>query len=148
MVSWVPIDIAATVLVEMRNAPIALESEQSLFLHLAHPQPVPMRSVMGPIASALDVPLFTFKEWLIKLERVAIEKPDTINVYPALRLIEFYRALRSAEEGEMLPEAESYIRTRLAVDISSKASPTLGSPHLNPIGKADVTKWLAFWGLV
>ena len=135
-------------MIEMRNAPDILESTQSLFLHLAHPHPVPMRSLMEPIASALDVPLVTFEEWFSKLERVAAEKPDAIKVYPALRLMEFYRALRSAGEDELLPEAESYIKTRLEVELSSKASPTLGGTLLNPLGKTDVMKWLAFWGLV
>jgi len=141
MITWVPTDIAAAAIVDMRKAPTG-------FLHMVHPKPVTMNSIIKPIAKVFDVPTVPYADWLEKLENAlnAISSSGSgssmsaVKENPAFRLIEFYRSIRVVGDS-----GEAFIRTRLAVERTVEVCATLGDPDLHTLDESDARRWLKYW---
>ncbi|KII90166.1 hypothetical protein PLICRDRAFT_40364 [Plicaturopsis crispa FD-325 SS-3] len=119
-ISWLPLDKAATALVEVRNSDVTP-------LHLVHPKPAELRSIIGVIADGLNVPVVPYEQWLKALEAQKDSSPE----HPAVRLLDFFRHL------ERLP----------ALDVTSikSVSSSLADPELPQLGEKDVESWLGYW---
>lgn len=72
-VSWVPVDAAASVLLEMVNS-----TEQ--VLHLTSPRPVSWSTLFTSVTEQLGVPLIPASEWLAKLGQSAQEASTGTSV--------------------------------------------------------------------
>ncbi|KAI0702415.1 hypothetical protein C8T65DRAFT_741576 [Cerioporus squamosus] len=85
-VSFVPGYPAARAFTEMRKSPAGS------ILHLVHPQPVPWRILVAPIAEELGVLLVSFDIWLAALEQVASEKDaELVPHNPAVLSLTFFK---------------------------------------------------------
>ncbi|KAJ3539483.1 hypothetical protein NM688_g6353 [Phlebia brevispora] len=134
LISWVPSSMAAKAIVQMRY------SDEPV-LHLAHPQPVPWKTLLSPIAEALHVPLVPYDEWLTALEACLPNSvsPGTADLqqYPALRLLDFFRNVRNSPDREPLGMAR--LDTRKAL---------FAAPSLLMEGQLTAAwafKWLKAW---
>ena len=80
-VSFIPLDVAAKAIADMRDSPTQI-------LHLAHPSPVPWNSVIRRTADILSVPLVYYRDWVSRLERVG-DDGDSSESPSVLRLLDF-----------------------------------------------------------
>ncbi|KAI0677488.1 acetyl-CoA synthetase-like protein [Trametes maxima] len=128
-VSFIPSYDAARAFAEMRSAPAPI-------LHLVHPRPVSWHTILSPIASALDVPLVPYADWLAALERTA-RGVEAMRENPALRLLEFFRTQSFAEDREPLGFKH------LSTEKAEKASEALRA--LPGLEEEAARRWVAAW---
>ncbi|KAI0369579.1 acetyl-CoA synthetase-like protein [Pilatotrama ljubarskyi] len=128
-VSWVPVDMAASALLEMLCG-----GEGAL--HLTSPRPVPWNAVFGVLAEQLGVTLVPASEWLAKLRQAAQDtgSAGAAKHEPAHALLPFFEAAMSAKQVEF--------ETARAVRVSRALA------SMNPLGEEDVKKWVRFWRAV
>jgi len=141
VVSWVPLPVAASAIVDFRSA-------CSPFLHLVHPKPVKWDTVFEELASSIGVPLVSFDEWLNKLESgakaiTAADEVDSLKLNPALRIIDFYRAASAHMRTPNSGEAMGF--PTLSMVSAMAASSTLASPSLKCLDCTDVQSWVTYW---
>ena len=107
-------------------------------LHLTHPRAVDWRRFLEPIAQHFSVPLVPYPEWLAALEQSGGQSPDVEKMRdnPALRLLDFYRAVDLRKERE--PLGIVHLDTTKA----RRIAPALDLPEL---GADYVEKWLKAW---
>ncbi|KAI9058630.1 acetyl-CoA synthetase-like protein [Trametes sanguinea] len=124
--SWVPVDVAATTLLEF------LHGDEPI-LHLASPRPAAWQDVFGPLAEELGVPLVPVSEWADKLRKSAQEAIDGTlkGHFSAHNLVPFFEAALSRKE------------VKLSTETAVKVSPALA--NMKPVGREDAKKWVAFW---
>ncbi|OCB92288.1 acetyl-CoA synthetase-like protein [Sanghuangporus baumii] len=138
-VSWLPIDIAAEVIAELRNsvAPV---------LHLAHPHPVPWSSVFQVASQELQLPLVPYNDWFRALTSDdqsldVIRSVDLLTKNPALRIVDFFRT--PVENTEAYGEALGM--RSLALNEALNNSVILRRMQEMPLSDVDVKKWIAAW---
>ncbi|KAH9847100.1 acetyl-CoA synthetase-like protein [Lenzites betulinus] len=133
-ITWIPSYEGAKAFTELRHSP-------EPFVHLVHPRPVPWRNIMAPIAEELGVPLVPYAEWLAALQKDVEEggtdEVELMQANPALRLLSFYKSLKSSPERE--PLGMVYLSTAKSVGVS----PTLAS--LPKLDEERAKGWLAAW---
>lgn len=116
LISWIPSAMAAKAMLQMRHS-------EDLILHLVHPQPVTWKSIMYPISQRLQVPLVPYKVWMAALEACPSEEhrleKTNLQQYPALRLLEFFRGVKTG------PDMEPLGMVRLDTQKSILAAPSL-----------------------
>jgi hypothetical protein len=141
-ICWVPIDVAADAVLEMRNSPTRV-------LHISHPAPVPWTSVFEAASERLDVPLVDFSEWMEVLEGSRGEEDDDVDIEsnPALKLLEFFSG---ANEGKGYTSDADDTREamgvkKLSLKESEKVSRTLHGCRASPMSGEDVKSWLSSW---
>ena len=122
----------------MRKAPTG-------FLHLVHPKPVYMSTIIQSVARILDVPVVPYKDWLSKLE-IKLESQSesgTRSKTNAFKLIEFYKSnLRRMGKSEL---DGAYPEKRLAMEKTLQVCTSLSDPAIHSLDEADVERWLAHW---
>ncbi|KAA1475309.1 acetyl-CoA synthetase-like protein [Dentipellis sp. KUC8613] len=135
LVSWITAPSVASTTIEMTKSPYRT-------LHIAHPRAVPFTSLITPIAKELGVPLVPYEEWVKALEDsmndTSVSLVDQMLRNPALRLIDFYRAVRVGPNWEPVGVA------RLGTENAVKVSETLREGAA-PLGEENAHKWLAAW---
>ncbi|KAH8114663.1 acetyl-CoA synthetase-like protein [Phellopilus nigrolimitatus] len=140
-ISWLPIDVAAGVILEMRNSSVHV-------LHLAHPVPVPWSSIFKPASESLGIPLVSYSLWLESLRKsgdgLSTEKTSkSLHDNPALLIFDFSQ---SAEvQGTPSESLEAMGLKRLSLEEASKVSPTLLSERIKPLSGESVKGWLDYW---
>ncbi|OSD00749.1 acetyl-CoA synthetase-like protein [Trametes coccinea BRFM310] len=124
--SWVPVDVAATTLLEFLHG-------HEPVLHLASPRPAAWQDVFGPLAEELGVPLVPVSEWADKLRKSAQEAIDGTlkGHFSAHNLVPFFEAALSRKE------------VKLSTETAVKVSPALA--NMKPVGREDAKKWVEFW---
>ncbi|KAJ7640716.1 hypothetical protein DFH06DRAFT_1429524 [Mycena polygramma] len=124
--SWVPIHLAAKSLVDMRNSDVR-------YLHLSHPQPMPIADILSPISNVLGLPLVPYSQWLDSLEAAATQE-SAASTNPGVRLADFFRAYREGNADQ-----EAFFPVSLS---NACAVGFLGS--LSPLGAEDVEGWVDY----
>lgn len=107
-------------------------------MHLVHPRPVPLSSVMSAFCQCLHLPACDYAEWLSELERRAgdsAHKPD-MNALPALKALDFFRSLKEVEQRNTSFGAA-------CCDNSVDASRALREAA--QLTEADVREWVEYW---
>ncbi|KAI0651021.1 acetyl-CoA synthetase-like protein [Trametes meyenii] len=126
-VSWVPIDVAATALLEMLHSGVPV-------LHLTSPKPISWNTVFAPLAEQLDATLVSSAEWLAKLRQSAQDAqkgPNADGHDSAHNLVPFFEAALSAKEVKF--------DTQKAVEASGALA------NICPLDGEDAKKWVRFW---
>lgn len=142
MVSWLPVNLAASAIIEMRDT--VQET-----LHVIHPRPVSWSTVMKPIASILGVPLVPYAEWFARLQHSGrdINSPVALDEHPhgsisALKLVDFYRL--GLKTPSQRPNTESMgLLPKVAFKKGVLASASLRDAH--QLGVGEVEKWIRYW---
>jgi hypothetical protein len=138
MVSFIPLDVAAKAIADMRDSPTQI-------LHLAHPSPVPWNSLIKPTADILSVPLVYYHDWVSRLERIDDNDNDSNESPSALRLLDFFQRTNLDGSSES-PCVSSEIMglPRLSMKRSIEYLPRL-SEMRGIVG--EVGKWLKYWNM-
>ncbi|KAI0370654.1 acetyl-CoA synthetase-like protein [Pilatotrama ljubarskyi] len=133
-ITWIPGYEAAKAFTEMRRS-------TEPFVHLVHPHPVPWHHIITPIAEELGVPLVSFGEWFSALEKSVSEgdanEVELMKANPALRLLSFYKELKTSPERE--PLGMVYLSTEKSVRVSETLA------HLPQLDAARAKAWVAAW---
>ncbi|KII85651.1 hypothetical protein PLICRDRAFT_44986 [Plicaturopsis crispa FD-325 SS-3] len=122
--------------------------------NLVHPKPVEWRLLINAIGQALSdeiqiaaLPLVPFASWFSKLEeRAKNASEEDIQRIPAIKLLEFFRALSSAD---------ALVRTGGQTNVEACGIPTLSTDKMQGIspaiasarslGKEDARAWVRYW---
>lgn len=157
-VCWIPIDIAARAVCEMRNT-----TSGSPVLHLAHPHPVAWSTLFTAASHALDgIPLVPYTEWLARLTQSAraegLDAEASVQLVarsPALRILDFFQEAgqfadadadgAGAGAGSAREAREAMGTRRLALDRACRASLTLSALKRTPLNEENVRSWIAYW---
>lgn len=142
-VSWIPVHIAAQVLVDFTR----VNFDGSSIVHLAHPRPVPWSTLADVLSSTLSVPLVPFSEWFLKLEQLASNKPDGSGNIEMLRKVSALRLLPILRQmSSKTPMGSSALGT-LPVDLTKARalSSTLANPSFPPLSSTEVVSWVKYW---
>ncbi|OSX62600.1 hypothetical protein POSPLADRAFT_1055973, partial [Postia placenta MAD-698-R-SB12] len=142
IISWIPMDLAATAIVELCGVPADT-------LHLVHPRPVTWDTIMQPLASALSVPLVPYAEWLARLESLAEDQETSAhgkqNERAALRLLYVYRKAHSTLATPRRLEESMGLMPRVATNKAPRLSSALADQAVRQLGTGDVERWLSYW---
>ena len=125
MVSWVPVDVAAFALLEMRH------SDQPV-LHLTSPRPARWEQIFTPISVKLGIPFVPSEEWIARLgQEVASKTLSAGDLSSGFALYGFFKNAMAAEDVVFTNEK------------ALVASPILlGSEELR---EGDVLRWMESW---
>ncbi|KAF8889040.1 acetyl-CoA synthetase-like protein [Infundibulicybe gibba] len=143
--SWVPLDLAADIIVDIRNSSAST-------LHLVHPTPVPAQNLLQAIGRALSIPLRSFKEWVQSLEEAADSISSQtvsqrgVEKLPAIKLLEFFKGAAKNEEDLVDDNAkvESLGLPTLEVSQAKRESTHMANISRG-LGDEDVRKWIEYW---
>ena len=119
----------------MRDSPHSI-------LHLAHPRPVGCSTIMTTISQVLELPVVAYDEWFQSLQGSEEKHPgqDDASVLknnPALKLLEFFSAMRTTVESAGIPMMDM----EKALQIASALN------NLQQLSDANVLQWLTYWQL-
>ena len=139
VVSWVPIDIAASAVVELRHAPVPV-------VNLINPTPVSWSTLIKHYAQLLKVPLVPYNEWYAKLEKAANEafssgNAEAVNENPAFKLVEFYGGLTDLRKDA----SEAFMSNRFETAELVRLTKSFGSGSETQLGLKDVERTLEYW---
>ncbi|KAF5361117.1 hypothetical protein D9758_009087 [Tetrapyrgos nigripes] len=134
-VSWVPLDVAAAALVEMRTSCQA-------FMHLVHPKTCYIENVMSALSDELGLPLVPCKDWLESVHKKNENFGANVTKVPALRLIDFFQE----KLVDYFPDGlEALGFPRLSTDLACQQSSSLRALDERSNGKAAVLSWVRSW---
>lgn len=142
IVSWIPLDIASRVLIELRDS-------NSPFVHLVHPRPAPWSVLADTVSSALRIPLVLYSEWLGRLEEsgsIQSEDHDIEESLPAAKILPFFRQAAREMEGSEKGGEEAMGLATLDISKARKESATMrDGTEVREIGRNEVLLWLEDW---
>lgn len=136
-ISWLPVDAAATALIEMRTS-------KSSTLHLAHPQPVAWRAVIKPLAEEFNMETVSYDDWMVRLEKSgrglsAESEVEMMRHNPALKIFDFFK---DAQGGiDRSPEAMGL--PQMDVTEAQNSAPSLRT--LSLLSGHDAMNWIRYW---
>lgn len=136
-ISWIPVDAAATALIEMRTS-------KSSTLHLAHPRPASWRAVVGPVGKEFNLEEVSYDEWMDRLEKSgrglsAESEVEMMRHNPALKIFDFFK---DAQHGaDRSPEAMGL--PMMDVTEAQKSAPSLRKLPL--MSGRDAMNWVGYW---
>ena len=118
-VTWVPVDVVASALLEMTGC-------DEPVLHIVSPRPVRWDTVVRPIAARLGLRLVPYAEWLTRVEESAANAHEHDAAH---NLLAFFR-----DEG-----------MRLAVSTEKAVRCSTALASMRPLRAEDGEKWVEFW---
>ena len=133
-----PIDLAASAIVELRNAPLS-------FINLCNPTPVLWSTLIKHYASSLNVPLVPYNEWYTRLEKTSYQRFSSgdagiISHNPVYKLVGFYGSLKDQRNEE----TEAFMGNKFETN-SVKLTKSLGNINISQLDTRDVERSLAHW---
>lgn len=141
MISWVPLDLASRVIVDLRDS-------TSSIVHLVHPKPISWSDFARTVSSELHVPLVPYSEWLRLLgERTLSPDNDSgaEEALPAAKILSFFRQAASGMEDSRDGKEAMGLAT---LDISRAMSESVtmrNDGEMRKIGVEEVKLWLENW---
>jgi thioester reductase-like protein len=151
LVSWLPMHAVAKAILDVGFA----EEQPTIALNIVHPRPVEWSTVMRDVSDALlaakvtseFLPLLPFGEWFEALEgRAKAADLHDLNSIPAIKLLDFFRMLSSAdavvrESGRKDMQVGGL--AAFSTDKSQAASPTINDLPL--VSADDAQRWVGYW---
>lgn len=126
--SWVPVDVAATTLLDMVGSTEPV-------LHLVHPHPVPWAVISSTSSTLLNIPIVPYDQWLSMLKDAARDTQsdsDAVKHNPALLLLEFFEKDLPAETGLVIDTGKAVVVSETLRDARK-------------MGGGDVEMWIGYW---
>lgn len=108
------------------------ESRASYF-NLVNPSTTTWNSLLPAVTNSYGVKEVEFKEWIDVLDRMENPSESDLNRMPALKILEFYKALQSRGRAPVNPNTEHARR-------DSKIMRNLG-----PITESLMAHWIEQW---
>ncbi|KII85380.1 hypothetical protein PLICRDRAFT_313940 [Plicaturopsis crispa FD-325 SS-3] len=127
-VAWITAPIAAAAIVELRmtDKPV---------VHIVHPSPTQWSSIIDHFALVLDLPIFSWDEWLAALESPA--HPQALLASQFLKIARIFGHVLPARGGEVITYPPLSQESTVEESPSLRAAPA--------IGLRDVEAWVTFW---
>lgn len=123
--SWIPADVAAQALVDLR-----LCTRQ--VAHLLHSNPVSSITITKAVSTLLQLPIMPYKTWLQKLKQSTVP----VSENPALRLLGFFES----HGTEFKPEHPA-----ISVANALEASKSMEGLKDWSLREEDVAMWIKYW---
>ena len=131
-------------------------------LHLAHPRPVPWRTIISPLSTALSLPIVPYAEWCSLLEASsphhnhdhhinsngnadADSEVELMRQNPALKILEFFLDARAKMSLPKNGSPEAMGLPMLDVAHALEAAPSLREETLPQLSADDVERWIGYW---
>ncbi|KAJ5524162.1 NRPS-like enzyme [Penicillium frequentans] len=133
-VDWVPVDVLAQIAIDLTSTRLEEQERHSHGVyHLVNPNQVKWDSLVPAIHKKYPgVKILAFKDWLRNLEAVRSPSEDEVRTKPALKLLDFYRAL-----------TRSVLSAEVSVKQARKGSATMAG--LGPVTPELLENWLEQW---
>jgi len=122
-------DVAATALVEMLDAPASMSGT---VFHIAHPRPASGGTLFGHAGTLLGLPLVSHEEWLGRLKGANTGEVEAQMRIPALALLDFFEDSLGAD-GALV----------LSTERASAASRALR--EVKGLDESAVESWVKYW---
>ncbi|KAL4803729.1 hypothetical protein BDV18DRAFT_162739 [Aspergillus unguis] len=134
-VDWIPVDTLATIILEVLQTRLT-QPNPNAFFHLTNPVKNSWSSLLPSIQSSLSNPVtpVAFPTWISTLESIKYPSEDDVTDKPALKLLQFFRALAS---GQAMGPDISTLRAQ-------KASASMAG--LKGVDGALMENWIKQWG--
>ncbi|PWY65421.1 NRPS-like enzyme [Aspergillus eucalypticola CBS 122712] len=137
VVDWVAVDTLAKITIEIlhhRRLEAARSASEHAVFHLTNPFQAPWADLIPAIQKRYPVEVVSFVDWINALGSVQDSSSDDLVDKPALKLLDFYRAIAGgSHQGPIL-----------SVERSKEVSPTMAS--LGPVSLSQMSNWLNQWG--
>ncbi|KAJ7146532.1 putative aminoadipate reductase [Mycena epipterygia] len=129
VVAWIQPEAVSRTIVDA-----ALRAGETPFaMNLVHPRPVPWNTVMSSMASAVQLPLIPFADWVHQLQtHSAHATAQDIEKIPGLKLLDFFN-------GVLTGQGDTEFSTSKAQAISDSMK------FLKPLSGDDVKQWMHYW---
>ncbi|KAB8226591.1 hypothetical protein BDV33DRAFT_197585 [Aspergillus novoparasiticus] len=135
-IDWVPVDKLAQITVEaLQTRRRSLTETPNAFFHLMNPNHTAWSSLIPAIESKYNTQTVPFGEWISDLESIKNPSDQDVREKPALKLLDFYRGLLSAE---------AMLSADISVERTKVASETMKG--LGPISVGLMENWIEQWG--
>ncbi|KAJ5786433.1 NRPS-like enzyme [Penicillium pulvis] len=133
-VDWVPVNVLAQIAIDLTSTRLdEQERHPHGVYHLVNPNQVKWDSLVPAIQNKYPgVKIMAFEDWLRNLEAVRSPSEDEVRAKPALKLLDFYRAL-----------AGSVLSAEVSVKQARKGSATMA--RLGPVTPELLGNWLEQW---
>ncbi|KAG7097694.1 hypothetical protein E1B28_005019 [Marasmius oreades] len=141
-VSWIPIDVAAQVVVELGFR--RLDRSSTEFFNIAHSRPVPAMRIMKPLKDVLGLELVPYAQWFKTLEAsIEADAASEADQHVVARLLEFFRSMQmgiSERDSEAFgfPEIVTGKREKLLAGVFELEG---------ELGEKDIEAWIREWRL-
>ena len=113
----------------------SLTETPNAFFHLMNPNHAAWSSLIPAIESKYSTETVPFSEWISDLESIKNPSDQDVREKPALKLLDFYRGLSSAE---------GMLSADVSVERTKEASETMRG--LGPISAELMENWIEQWG--
>lgn len=135
-IDWIPVDKLAATMLEILH--FAARTEKSWVYNIVNPRRTPWGSLLDTVRLRLGphVQVVPLCEWIQKLERLDQTNPDALSAWPAIKILDFYRAL------EQMRSSKAKLVYSTAHGLA--ASKTLA--NLEPVNNEWMSIWLDQWG--
>ncbi|KAK0453915.1 hypothetical protein EV421DRAFT_1730853 [Armillaria borealis] len=123
-VSWLPVHIAAQLLVDHIDNSIPI-------MHLVHPKPVSWSTLARFASQELNVKLVSYTHWLEALENSTLDA----TVFPAMRILTYYKRCAKIIG----------LRNREAFGLPRLSTTSIQEASIPPLDENEVRNWLQYW---
>ncbi|KAJ6594686.1 acetyl-CoA synthetase-like protein [Mycena capillaripes] len=133
IVAWLPPEVVSRTIVDAAMTTV----KPPFAANLVHPRPVSWDFIMSTMASAVQLPLIPFTDWVQQLEvhsaRATAEDIEKIvSRLPGLKLLDFFKAARAGAGNTQFSTLKAE-----AMSDSMKL--------LNPLSANDAKQWIDYW---
>lgn len=150
--SWLPIDIAAASILDLRDA-------EAQYINLVHPSPVSAGIITDTLSRLLNLQTISYANWVRELQgsastEVEVSAPpalapgrvEALRTNPALRLLEYFqsqerRQVSHHSAGRGAFDFPQVIDTHNALG----GSETIRDLAHHQLNEGDVSRWLERW---
>ncbi|KAF3392431.1 Iterative polyketide synthase CazM [Penicillium rolfsii] len=99
-VQWVPVDVCARVITDIvRTRRSTQEDERCAAFHIVNPKVAEWKSLIPAITKHFDVEPVDIQTWIATLESFTNPTEDDLRDKPALKILDFFKAIAYAEEA-------------------------------------------------
>ncbi|KAJ5745729.1 hypothetical protein N7520_010911 [Penicillium odoratum] len=133
-IDWVPVDTLASIMVEIAHTRHRTQAKNpSAVFHLTSPEAAEWSSLIPAVQEVYPVEVVGYGEWVAELESISNPTREEIAEKPALKLLDFYRALQHGGAMSIMMD----------VSKAKEASTTMSS--LGPVSASLMRNWLQQW---
>lgn len=135
-IDWIPVDKLAATMLEILH--FAAQTEKSLVYNVVNPGLTSWNSLLNTVRLRLGphVQVVPLREWVHKLEELDLTGSGALSAWPAIKILDFYRALEQAQSSE----------GKLAYTITHGLTASETLTKLTPVNNEWMSIWLDQWG--
>ncbi|KAI0749993.1 ketoacyl-synt-domain-containing protein [Daedaleopsis nitida] len=143
VVSWLPVSVAAAILVDMAN----LGDTTFTIFHLRHPRPSLFSTILDELSRMLDLPMVPYEDWLSKVDLALSQGPNgsedrgTLNAIASLAAL--FRSEGMGQEGYM--RENGGFSVLMGIEESCRRCSTLRTTTITHPHPTEIAHWVMYW---